>query len=131
MTSVAVIVREPASASALFRDALGVKFEGNAGDYLFTEKLAGTKHFGIWPLSEAAEACFGSAKWPKDVPVPQMSIEFEVEDPAAAAKELEQRGYKLVHGARTEPWKQTVARLLTEDGVIIGVCYTPSMHGAS
>jgi hypothetical protein len=33
-----------------------------------------------------------------------------------------------LHPARTEPWGQTVARLLTEDGLIIGISYTPPFH---
>jgi catechol 2,3-dioxygenase-like lactoylglutathione lyase family enzyme len=124
----APIVRDPAAARALFADTLGLTFEGGQGDYPFTEKLGGTKHFGLWPLTEAAEACFGKKEWPREIPAPQASIEFEVDDVAAAARELEQRGYKLVHGARTEPWKQIVARLLTPEGLLIGVCHTPWLH---
>ena len=128
IASFSAIVREPAAARALFADALGVTFEENAGDYLFTETLAGAKHFGLWPLAEAAQACFGQAKWPADVPVPQACVEFEVDDVAAAARELEERGYRLIHGARTEPWGQTTARLLSADGLIVGVCYTPHLR---
>jgi catechol 2,3-dioxygenase-like lactoylglutathione lyase family enzyme len=129
VTSVAPIVRDPAKARALFAGALGLSFEGAAGDYAFTEKLEGSKHFGLWPLAEAAQACFGSDQWPAGVPVPQASIEMEVDDVAAAARELEERGYRLLHAARTEPWKQTVARLLTDDGLLLGVCHTPSLRG--
>jgi hypothetical protein len=65
--------------------------------------------------------------------VPQASIEFEVEDAEAeavtsAAGELERAGYQLLHPARTEPWGQTVARLLTEDGLIVGISYAPALH---
>ncbi|MER6976370.1 hypothetical protein ABT317_04790 [Streptomyces carpinensis] len=31
----------------------------------------GSKHFDLWPLSKAAEACFGTAQWPADRVVPQ------------------------------------------------------------
>jgi hypothetical protein len=34
----------------------------------------------------------------------------------------------LLHDARTEPWGQTVARLQSADGAIIGLSYAPSMH---
>jgi hypothetical protein len=34
-----------------------------------------------------------------------------------------------LHPARTEPWGQTVARLLTEDGLIVGISYAPPLHG--
>ena len=128
IASFSAIVREPAAARALFADALGVAFEGSAGDYLFTEKLAGAKHFGLWPLEEAAEACFGTPEWPDRVPVPQASIEFEVADVEAAAEELRGKGHRLIHGARTEPWGQVTARLLSPEGLLVAVCYTPFFH---
>ena len=124
----ASIVRDPAAARALYADALGITFEGGVGDYVFTDKLGGAKHFGLWPLTEAAEACFGKPEWPADVPVPQATIELEVADVAEAAATLEARGYKLVHAPRTEPWKQVVASLLTADGLLDGVCHTPWLH---
>jgi catechol 2,3-dioxygenase-like lactoylglutathione lyase family enzyme len=126
----APIVRDPGVARAFYASALGLNFEGGQGDYVFTDKLAGAKHFGLWPLTEAAEACFGTAVWPADVPAPQATVEFEVDDVAAAARELEQRGYRLVHPSRTEPWKQIIARLLTPEGLLIGVCHTPWLHPA-
>jgi hypothetical protein len=63
--------------------------------------------------------------------VPQASIEFEVEDPAAveaAATELQSAGFELLHPARTEPWGQVVARLLTGDGMMVGMSYAPAFH---
>ena len=63
--------------------------------------------------------------------VPQVSIEFEVADAdavAAGAEELEERGFELLHGARTEPWGQTVARLLSAEGSIVGLSYAPWQH---
>ena len=109
VTSIAPIVRDADAARAFYRDALGLSFEGEDGDYMFTQKLEGTKHFGLWPLSEAANACFSSTEWPADIPVPQASIEFEVPDVAAAAAELTAKGYRLIHDARTEPWGQITA----------------------
>lgn len=66
-------------------------------DYVFTEGLPGVKHFGVWPLAQAAQS-FGIETWPADRPVPQASIEFDVEDVedvTAAAEELQTRGYEL------------------------------------
>src|SRR4051794_11642374 len=131
VTSVAPIVRDPEAARSFYRDALGLSFEGEEGDYLFTQELEGTKHFGLWPLSEAALACFGRREWPTDVPVPQASIEFEVLDVAAAAAELEDKGYQLLHGARTEPWGQVTARLLSPEGLLAAVCYSPAFHDSA
>jgi catechol 2,3-dioxygenase-like lactoylglutathione lyase family enzyme len=125
VASVAPIVRGVDAARSFYRDTLGLSFEGEEGDYVFTQKLEGTKHFGLWPLSEAANACFGTTEWPADIPVPQASIEFEV---AAAAAELKAKGCRLLHEARTEPWAQITARLLSPEGLLVAVCYTPSFH---
>jgi catechol 2,3-dioxygenase-like lactoylglutathione lyase family enzyme len=128
VASVAPIVRDAEAARAFYGDALGLSFEGSDGEYLFTHNLDGTKHFGLWPLSEAATACFGTKEWPSDIRVPQASIEFEVADVAAAAMELEAKGYRLIHDARTEPWTQITARLLSPEGLLVAVCYTPAFH---
>ena len=128
VAGVSPIVRDSGAARAFYRDALGLSFEGGEGDYVFTEQLAGVKHFGLWPLAEAAEACFGTDEWPPDVEVPQASVEFEVADVAAAAEELKRAGYRLIHGARTEPWTQVTARLLSPEGLLVAVCYTPWFH---
>ena len=85
----------------------------------------------MWPLAQAAEACFGTQAWPADRVVPQASIEFEVEDAdavAAAGAELQRAGFELLHPARMEPWGQTVTRLLTRDGLIVGISYAPALH---
>ena len=134
VSSVSPIVSDPTDARRLFSGALGLTFESSAGAYVFTEKLDGVKHLGLWPLSEAADACFGSPGWPSDVPVPQASVEFEVADPDAvdsAAAELRAAGYQLLHEPRTEPWGQTITRLLAADGLLIGVCYTPWFHAGA
>jgi catechol 2,3-dioxygenase-like lactoylglutathione lyase family enzyme len=110
-------------------DTLGLPLQGD--DYLHSETIPGSKHFGIWPLEQAAQACFGRDDWPKDQIRPQASIEFEVDDAAAvaqAAAELQAAGYLLLHPPRTEPWGQTVVRTLTPDGLIVGICYAPSLH---
>ena len=130
VASVAPIVRDVDAARRFYQEALGLSFEGVDGDYLFTQQLDGTKHFGLWPLGEAAKACFGTDEWPDDIPVPQASIEFEVADVAAAAGELTAKGYRLIHDARTEPWTQVTARLLSPEGLLVAVCYSPSFHDA-
>src|SRR5215218_3588477 len=121
-----------AESRKLYLDALGLPLAaGEGSDYWHTEQLPGTKHFAIWPLREAAQACFGQPTWPDDRPVPQASIEFEVGDPpavGAAAEELQERGFVLLHGAREEPWGQIVARLLSPEGLIVGVSYAPGLR---
>ena len=135
LSGVAVVAPDPPSSRRLYVDALGLPLE-SAGDddYHHTDQLAGSKHFGVWPLSQAAEACFGTDRWPADRPVPQVSIEFDVADVAAvsaAASELEQAGHELLHPPREEPWGQTVARLQSPEGAIVGISYAPALHDPS
>ncbi len=135
VASFAIITTDPAHDKALFVEALGLPLQppegADDGDYVFSESIAGSKHFGVWPLADAAESCFGSDEWPTTHPVPQASVEFEVEDVEAAAHELEERGYTLLHPVRTEPWGQIIARLQAADGAIVGVCFTPWMHDST
>ena len=128
----AVIAPDAPKSRELYVEALGLPLSAAEGsEYWHSEKVAGSKHFGVWPLSQAAEACFGTPSWPAEVTVPQASVEFEVEDAdavAAAGEELERAGFELLHPARQEPWGQTVARLLSSEGLIVGVSYAPSLH---
>ena len=131
LSTVAVIAPDPPASRKLYVETLGLPLEGHGGDYFHSEQVAGCKSFGIWPLAEAAEACFGTARWPVERPVPQVSIEFDVADAAAvgpAARELAQAGYELLHAPRLEPWGQTVARLQSPEGAIVGISYAPVLH---
>jgi catechol 2,3-dioxygenase-like lactoylglutathione lyase family enzyme len=130
----AVIAPDPARSRGLYVDALGLPLEAAPGsDYFHSERVGGSKHFGVWPLADAAQACFGSPEWPDGMTVPQASVEFEVANAAAvadAAAELRVAGFELVHDAREEPWGQTVARLLSAEGLIVGISYAPFLHEA-
>jgi catechol 2,3-dioxygenase-like lactoylglutathione lyase family enzyme len=128
MASFSPIVTDVAAGRRFFGDTIGLRFEGSEGDYVFTSQLDGVKHFGLWPLTEAAQATFGSSEWPPELPVPQASVEFEVADVSAAATELEAKGCRLLHGAKVEPWGQETARLLSPDGLLVAVCRTPWLH---
>jgi catechol 2,3-dioxygenase-like lactoylglutathione lyase family enzyme len=132
IATVSVIAAEPAESRKLYVDALGLPLRAEQGsEYFHSEEIGGAKHFSVWPLSQAAEACFGSPEWPAGRPVPQMSVEFEVADADAvstAAAELQEQGFELLHEARQEPWGQTVARMQTVDSVIVGISYAPSLH---
>ena len=97
-------------------------------EYLHTEDLEGVKGFGVWPLWQAAESCFGQREWPSDIPTPQGWLEFDVEDIEAATKELEERGYRVLVANRKEPWGQIVSRVLGPEGLLIGVTVTPSFR---
>jgi catechol 2,3-dioxygenase-like lactoylglutathione lyase family enzyme len=129
LSTVALITPDPPASRKLYLDALGLPLGGD--EYLHSEQVDGCKSFGIWPLSQAAEACFGARQWPAARPVPQISIEFDVADAAAvdpAARELQRAGYELLHPPREEPWGQTVARLQSPEGAIVGISYIPLFH---
>jgi hypothetical protein len=98
LATVAVIAPDPINSRNLYVEALGLPLQGDGDGYYHSEKIAGCKSFGIWPLSQAAQACFGTDQWPAERPVPQVSIEFDVANAATvvpAARELEQAGYEL------------------------------------
>src|SRR5206468_2940531 len=115
IASVAVITPDTTASRQLYVDTIGLPLTAMPGDdYLHSEDVPGSRHFGVWPLRQAAEACFGTPEWPADRPVPQASVEFEVADAdtvQVAADELKEKGFTLLHEARAEPWGQTVARL--------------------
>jgi catechol 2,3-dioxygenase-like lactoylglutathione lyase family enzyme len=133
ITSVAVIAPDPEASRTLFMGALGLPLEPDpTGEYFSSGDIEGSKHFGVWPLSQAAKSCFGTTVWPADRQVPQASVEFEVESEAAvaaAAQELLDGGFDVLHTTKTEPWGQTVARVQSVDGTIVAISYAPWMHG--
>jgi catechol 2,3-dioxygenase-like lactoylglutathione lyase family enzyme len=125
------IVRDPDTAHAFWRDGLGIQFEEPAPGYFTNDALDGVKAFAMWPLSQAAEATFGTIAWPADLPVPQAWLEFDVESAdavAAAVAELRAAGHRLLTDAHEEPWGQTTARLQSPEGLLVGVTHTPWMH---
>jgi catechol 2,3-dioxygenase-like lactoylglutathione lyase family enzyme len=54
LSTVAVITPDPAASRKLYLDGLGLPLAGD--ECLHSEQVAGCKSFGIWPLSQAAEA---------------------------------------------------------------------------
>jgi hypothetical protein len=115
---------KPAHARAVQRDAVGVAISavvasasysqragqaapaawwmtGEPDGYLHSEDIDGSKSFGVWPLSQAAKACFSTPEWPAARPVPQASIEFEVADADSVQVAAEELTLKGVHPA---PW---------------------------
>jgi hypothetical protein len=98
VASVAVVAADPPQSRRLFIDALGLPLEGEGDGYYSSGSIPGSKHFGVWPLSEAAQACFGTPEWPADRVVPQASIEVEGDDAeavAAAGSEIQRGGFEL------------------------------------
>ena len=122
------IDRDVAASRALYADSLGISFREDAGGYLYTGALQGAKHFALWPLSQAAQSCFGADSWPDSFPVPQAWLEFEVENVETVTADLESRGYRMLIRNKKEPWGQTVSRFLSPEGLLVGITFTPSMR---
>jgi catechol 2,3-dioxygenase-like lactoylglutathione lyase family enzyme len=116
LATVSVIAADPPASRQLYVDALGLPLEGTAdGGYHYTEKIAG----------------FGTVEWPADRPIPQVSIEFDVADAdsvQSAADELAAAGHELLHPVREEPWGQTIVRLQSLEGAVVGISYAPALH---
>jgi catechol 2,3-dioxygenase-like lactoylglutathione lyase family enzyme len=123
------ITSDVAGSRRLYEDALGIHFKVEEGEYRHTEEVKGANTFAVWPLTHAAESCFGSGEWPADGAVPQAWLEFDVDEIEAATRELEEKGYRLLVRGRTEPWGQVVTRLLSPEGLLVGVTVTPWMRG--
>lgn len=58
------IVRDVAAGRKLYAGTLAIPFKEEAGGYLHTDALQGAKSFALWPLSQAAQSCFGHESWP-------------------------------------------------------------------
>ena len=67
-----------------------------------------------------------------DRPAPQAWIEFQVSSPDAVAEtaaRLREAGQEILVDAHLEPWGQTTARLLSPEGLLVGISYLPEFHG--
>lgn len=124
------IVRDADASGRLYREVLGISFKEESGGYLHTEALNGAKTFALWPLSQAARSCFGKDAWPKDILVPQAWLEFDVDNVENATAELEARGYRMLVRNKKEPWGQTVSRLASPEGLLVGITFTPALREA-
>jgi catechol 2,3-dioxygenase-like lactoylglutathione lyase family enzyme len=125
------IVRDVEASRAFWLAGLGIAMKEIAPEYWGTDDVEGIKAFALWPLAQAAESCFQSPAWPSDIPSPQAWIELDVESPTAvgeAVAELQAAGHRVLRGAKEEPWGQTTSRVLSPEGLLIGVTYTPWMH---
>lgn len=125
------VTRDGEAARAFWGDGLGIALEEPVPGYLTNDDLEGVKAFALWPLAQAAESTFGSPQWPDEVPVPQAWLELDlpsVEAVPDAVAELAAKGHRVLKETTTEPWGQTTARLLSPEGLLVGVTCTPWMH---
>ena len=122
------IVRDTTQSRKLYSDTLGIPFKQESGEYLHTEAVEGAKTFALWPLSQAAQSCFGKDSWPDSVPVPQAWLEFDVDNVQEATAALESQGYRILVKSKKEPWGQTVSRFISPEGLLVGITFTPAMR---
>ncbi len=122
------IVRDREASQELYSEAFRIPFKEAEGGYFYTGALEGAKHFAPWPLSQAAESCFGKASWPDEISIPQAWIEFDVDSVEIATAELQSRGYLTLVAAKKEPWGHAVTRFLGPEGLLIGITFTPWMR---
>jgi catechol 2,3-dioxygenase-like lactoylglutathione lyase family enzyme len=132
VASIAPIVRDLEAAQAFYQGALGLSLEGGGGgDYRYTTGWRARSNSACGrspkPRQPASVAPTGRTMFP----LPQASVEFEVPDVPAAAGELKAKGHRLIHEPHTEPWGQITARLLSPEGLLVAVCYTPAFHDDS
>jgi hypothetical protein len=74
LATVAMIAPAPIDSRKLYVEALGLPLQGEGDGYQHSEEIAGCRSFGIWPLAQAARACFGIDQWPQGRAVPQVSM---------------------------------------------------------
>jgi hypothetical protein len=122
------IVHDETASRKLYNQVLGINFKEETGGYLHTEALKGANSFALWPLSQAAQSCFGKDAWPDEIPRPQAWLEFDVESVERATAELESRRYRMLVKNKKEPWGQIVSRFLAPEGLLVGITFTPSMR---
>ena len=122
------IVHDRDASRRLYAEALAIPFKEESGGYLHTNALQGAREFALWPLSQAAESCFGSTTWPERLPAPHAWLEFDVDSVEKATAELESSGYTMFIKNKKEPWGQTVSRFVDSDGILVGLTFTPSMR---
>ncbi len=72
------VVRDTNTSRRLYVETLDIPFKEESGGYLHTGAIPGAKHFALWPLSQAAESCFGNSIWPDSLQVPHAWLEFDV-----------------------------------------------------
>ncbi|HET6819399.1 MAG TPA: hypothetical protein VFH98_02475 [Candidatus Limnocylindria bacterium] len=60
-----------------------------------------------------------------------LKVSFVAADAVApAVAEMARAGHRVLRDAHEEPWGQTTSRLLSPEGLLIGITFTPWMHAS-
>jgi hypothetical protein len=73
LASVAAFAANPKASRSFFLDTPGPPLDQAEGDDYHSEGIEDSKRFGVWPLRQAAQACFTTDERPAEHPVPQAS----------------------------------------------------------
>ena len=120
------VVRDPHASKAFYVDTLQfLEARPDDPDYFHSEKLDGVRHFALWPLALAAESCFGTSIWPDRVVDPAFMVGVRRRGRGDRDTGLEGSRIHPVVDCRKEPWGQTVTRMLSPEGILIGITFTP------
>ncbi len=128
VASFSPIVRDRAASTAFYRDGLGLVFEGDAGDYVFTHQLPGVKHFG---LSRARSWRRGSGGNRDPVAPPPLPLRHPPRTPrwlVGRVRRAATRRFRSMSARPRAAATQVTARLLSPEGLLVAVCYTPWFH---
>ena len=122
------VVEDMAVTNKFYAGSLGIPLEGDE-TYQTTEAVEGDKHFALWPLSAAAESCFGDPTWPEDLPRRRLD-RVRCRGHRVGNRRAAGKGYRVLLVAdKLEPWGQRVTRLIDPDGMLVGITYTPHLRG--
>ena len=122
------IVADVQAGHRFYGEQLSLPLHYEPGSDYTAVALPGIKHFGLWGRKDAARSAFAREEWPETVPPAQANIELEVDDVHDAVRELRTGGVHVLREAAVEPWGQTTARLLSPEGLLISVVYTPDLR---
>ena len=121
---VAEIVEDVPAALAFYRDTLGFEVKQQIGDDYAVVAVPGVLHFGIWNRAHAALSTYGSRDDADRIPL-GFTIEFEVDDVSAAARQAAAGGVTIIQPPHVEPWGQTTCRAIALGGGLMGFAETP------
>ncbi|WP_259363502.1 DUF4440 domain-containing protein [Microbacterium esteraromaticum] len=125
------VAQNPGVALDFWSNAMGIEFDGIVAGHRLLPGLDGAEAFALWPLKQAAQATFGADQWPRDRQVPQAWIEIEVDSSRAVAEvaqALREKGQEILVNVHEEAWGRTTARLLSPEGLLVGISHIPASH---
>ena len=130
VAGVTPIVRDLDASLAFYRDTLGVPVANSEDhpEYFATDDMPGLKHIGLWRLEDAAEACFGSTDGRRRDARPASDHRVRRRRRRGGRAGDGGRGLHARARPRTEPWGQELARVMSPEGLLIGLTYTPWMR---